>query len=549
MGIQSESVISKHHLTVIRAHKSSHRRIMQEQANQETIENAKRPSSSILGIRDGDSSRLRYSIASENSEQLEMAFTFDAEIMASEAYRNCFASLIKKNIHGAGRPGTLEYIAWKRDQVRSIIEDPSPLADLAIAHGSRPTRQTLSRTLSESSLVIVGPDALGGQEETSSELDTVADRIPAVRVNKDLADKLLATNIYSTTGKGPEHLVGATTTIVGDKLYVIGGRFLETPVRFSHDTYELDLLRGHWTLLEIGGNVLPPRYFHTVCALDETELVCFGGLSSDAPAKDGVGPLVNTMSDIHILNLPAKTWTRIETNRSPTARYAHCAAILSPPAPQSSEGLLNVQQSPKMVVLGGQDETSNYIQDICVFDFENLEWTSVDKFEREVGCYRSITVPLNAATLSAISNGEKIVDSDGMLIFSNFNFQQVQHELLVRLSNGTMIEKEIRGDVLAPGLRFPNGGVVNGILIVCGTFLTTKAQRFPIWGLDLTSLTWSPIKVDSLTLDTGSWNRGVIWESKKRLVVLGDKDRNLTTDYNIRRLNFSDIVMVELDNL
>src|ERR1700712_4787394 len=103
------------------------------------------------------------------------------------------------------------------------------------------------------------------------------------------------------------------------------------------------------------------------------------------------------------------------------------------PAIRSTEGLLNVQQKPKMAVLGGQDDASNYIQDVCILDLESLEWTSVDGFGHNIGGYRSITVPLSAPTLSAMSNGEKVMDSSGVLIFSNYNFLQVQFTLLVRL--------------------------------------------------------------------------------------------------------------------
>ena len=58
----------------------------------------------------------------------------------------------------------------------------------------------------------------------------------------------LVCNVYRTTGREPRPLVGASTTVIGDKLYVFGGRKLSrTRPQLTADLYELDLVKRHWS--------------------------------------------------------------------------------------------------------------------------------------------------------------------------------------------------------------------------------------------------------------------------------------------------------------
>lgn len=124
----------------------------------------------------------------------------------------------------------------------------------------------------------------------------------------------LVCNVYRTTGREPRPLVGATTTVLGDKLYVFGGRRLSrTRPHLTNDLYELDLVKRHWVKLDCIGDVPPPRYFHSMCALGDNKLVCYGGMSpsvlpsgqptipNQIPTPGEPQPEVVVMSDIHIL--------------------------------------------------------------------------------------------------------------------------------------------------------------------------------------------------------------------------------------------------------
>ncbi|KAF2484143.1 hypothetical protein BDY17DRAFT_249493 [Neohortaea acidophila] len=397
----------------------------------------------------------------------------------------------------------------------------------------------------------------------------------------------LACTTHRTTGQEPHPLVGATTTILGDKLYVFGGRRLSRmKPQLTSNLYELDLLKRHWTKLETGGDIPPARYFHSVCALGDTKLVCYGGMSPSPAAVESNGeapPEVIVMSDIHIFDVPTKTWMKINTPDPPQGRYAHCAAILpssavfaSASAPLSGihhnlpggnphQGSLGVTLDgaggAEMVVVGGQDSANHYIEQVSVFNLRSLKWTGTTSMGRSCGAYRSVVTPLTTLSASQIGGGphaKNELDEDDdepttvgsgspMLIYSNYNFLDVKLELQVRLPDGTLTEKKMQTNVSPPGLRFPNGGVLANHFVVSGTFLTSSKQEYALWALDLRTLTWSRVDVGGGIFSRGSWNRGVLWSRRNTFVILGNRKRSLVDDYNNRRINFSNLCLVELE--
>lgn len=396
----------------------------------------------------------------------------------------------------------------------------------------------------------------------------------------------LLCNVHRTTGREPHPLVGATTTIVGDKLYVFGGRILSRsrPTPLTSDLYELDLIRRHWTRLHTTGDVPPPRYFHSMCALGDTKLVCYGGMSpaqNSTGAVDGQGD-VTVMSDIYIYDVPTRKWTFIPTQDAPQGRYAHCATILPSSATFSSHKapLSALQHNPatgmnegriginidgtggaEMIVVGGQDGANHYIEQISVFNLRSLKWTSTQPLGKSCGAYRSVVAPLTPAVSAKIgrANANGISRPEGgisqearepgssMLIYSNYNFLDVKLELQVRSSDGQLSERPMSNTYSPPGLRFPNGGVIDTYFVVSGTYLTSSKQEYALWALDLRTLQWMRIDAGGSVFKEGSWNRGVLWNRRNTFVILGHRKRSLVDDYNHRRINFTNVCMVELE--
>ncbi|KZM19853.1 uncharacterized protein EKO05_0004079 [Ascochyta rabiei] len=403
----------------------------------------------------------------------------------------------------------------------------------------------------------------------------------------------LVCNVHRTTGREPHPLVGATTTILGDKLYVFGGRRLSrTRPQLTSDLYELDLVKRHWTKIETKGDIPPPRYFHSLCALGDTKLVCYGGMSpATSPANQSTQVLQGTpadaqpevvvMSDVHIYDVATRTWRHVGTNDAPQGRYAHCATILPSSAVFSATGAamtairhnpssLNPNQGSiginlegdggaEMVVVGGQDSANHYIEQISVFNLRSLKWTTTSTLGRSCGAYRSVVAPLTSMPANEIGAGargeprttdEQAANPTGessMLIYSNYNFLDVKLELQVRHPDGTLSEKPMNGNFSPPGLRFPNGGVINNHFVVSGTFLTSSKQEYALWALDLRTLSWGRIEAGGNIFSQGSWNRGVLWTRRNSFVILGNRKRSLVEDYNHRRINFSNMCVVELE--
>ncbi|KAJ5949099.1 hypothetical protein N7454_000683 [Penicillium verhagenii] len=392
----------------------------------------------------------------------------------------------------------------------------------------------------------------------------------------------LVCNVRRTTGKEPHPLVGATTTILGDKLYVFGGRILSrSRPKLTADLYELDLIRRHWSKVEATGDIPPPALLPQFA---------YGGMSPAPSApKDASNPgasgaetqsEVVVMSDIHIFDVPSRTWTRVASHESPQGRYAHCATILPSSAsftsaraplsalhhnPESStphQGSIGVDidgfGGAEMVVVGGQDSSNHYIEQTSVFNLRSLKWTNTSPLGRSCGAYRSVVAPLVGMDVSEIGsaspdrdNHEPIEESESpgcpMLIYSNYNFLDVKLELQVRLPDGRLVERPMQSQASPPGLRFPNGGIINGHFVVSGTYLTSSKQEYALWALDLKTLTWGRIDAGGSVFGHGSWNRGILWPRRSSFVILGHRKRSLVDDYNHRRINFSHICLVELE--
>ncbi|KAJ2971097.1 hypothetical protein NUW58_g9512 [Xylaria curta] len=316
-------------------------------------------------------------------------------------------------------------------------------------------------------------------------------------------------------------------------------------------------------------------------------MVCYGGMSPTANPQPTIAsqdqqPEVTVMSDIYIYDVPMKKWTYITSQDAPQGRYAHCACILpssatfvshkaplsalqhNPSTGNPNEGRIGINidgtGGAEMIIVGGQDAANHYIEQISVFNLRSLKWTSTQPLGKSCGAYRSVVAPLSPNVTAKIGKANNTTSrqeggmgpeakesGSSMLIYSNYNFLDVKLELQIRSSDGSLAEKPMSGTHSPPGLRFPNGGVTDTHFVVSGTYLTSSKQEYALWALDLKTLTWARIDAGASVFSQGSWNRGVVWNRRNTFVILGNRKRSLVDDYNHRRINFSNVCMVELE--
>lgn len=180
--------------------------------------------------------------------------------------------------------------------------------------------------------------------------------------------------------------------------------------------YSLDLSTLVWTCLsrgndeerEIDPSVPAARYFHSLDVYQDS-LVLYGGMAS--PSSSSSTPeSPPILADIHIFHVPTLRWRCIFTPSIPASpldpipRYAHVSAICGA----------------QLVVIGGQDQSSNYVQSSGVFDLTLACWVSKQRFgskEEQRGMYRSVCV---AADLEDLDADDEEVEGE-IVVYSNYN--------------------------------------------------------------------------------------------------------------------------------
>ncbi|KAF9139309.1 hypothetical protein BGX30_008108 [Mortierella sp. GBA39] len=208
----------------------------------------------------------------------------------------------------------------------------------------------------------------------------------------------LTTTSRITTGDIPPPLVGATMTIVDDKLFLFGGRLIQNR-QMTNSLFVLNLSDFHWQNASEIVNVTPKRaigdpgaedenemgappterYFHSANAYKNT-IVIFGGMGpSSSGSAEGQPQDLVVFDDINVLDLELLQWRQVRIPSSPHApkpRYAHLSSV----------------SGNKLVIIGGQDINNQYIEEVSVLDLDCLQWVASMPFEKHCGSYRSIAV-------------------------------------------------------------------------------------------------------------------------------------------------------------
>ncbi|CAO3640931.1 unnamed protein product [Mucor hiemalis] len=381
-------------------------------------------------------------------------------------------------------------------------------------------------------------------------------------VRQSIAD--LTTDTKSTKGEVPPPLVGASTTVLGDDLYVFGGRVASTRQMTNH-LYILNLPTLTWVRhIAPPDSAKPPvpRYFHSASTFKDKYVVVFGGMGNATGRRlrqqqqqqqsNGEEKLC-AMDDVSMFNIETMSWVEVNVAPSiftPQARYAHLATVWN---------------TDKLIVMGGQDIANTNINEINVFDLTEQAWIHAGPMNGPYDAYRAVPF-----CPSMLSNGVKSTtpfwksntedndktegqqqDVPPVCIYSNYNFSDLTRDLqsFVPMKSAHNVEfnnhaTEMTGSVLPPGLRFPTGHLMGHYFIISGTFLSSTQRGFQAWALNLANLTWSHIDTGS-TLSAGSWNRGFL--SDRKYYILGHGQRDLRDDYSYRRINFEHIATIDLE--
>ncbi|KAI9255170.1 hypothetical protein BDA99DRAFT_518078 [Phascolomyces articulosus] len=403
----------------------------------------------------------------------------------------------------------------------------------------------------------------------------------------------IITQVRVTSGEVPPPLVGASVTVVGDKVFVFAGRLVSSRKMTNH-MHVLDINSLVWTrhIPPPDSDKPPkPRYFHSASVF-ENSIVMFGGMGYSRVSADGLCVL----DDISVFDIETMSWRRQEIKPSlfaPRPRYAHLSSITEN----------------KLIIVGGQDMNNNYLGEINILDLKSWEWVQVKNLDKHVGAYRSIAITTPPGTRlpvmlkDNISNGGPDASFDMMeqaaaaaaaagggmdpkdvmsgnaaaggnhraslvrqygellqssqepnpiYLYTNYNFADVKRELQLIFSPtspSSTIEdcsSFMTGSVMPPGLRFPTGHTLGHHLILAGTYLSPQSHAYTIWSLNLGTLTWSRIETGTV-FGSGSWNKGVLHEDTNRLLVFGHQSRNLLEDYNHRQVNFDHLATVDLE--
>ncbi|GAA6019966.1 hypothetical protein JCM10207_003352 [Rhodosporidiobolus poonsookiae] len=358
----------------------------------------------------------------------------------------------------------------------------------------------------------------------------------------------LTAAVRRTSGPRPPPLVGCSITLIGDAIYVFGGRLVPTRTMAS-TLYRLDLRTLAWTFLwgspptpsSSPGTEPPPlplfpssdatgpqaRYFHSACAWGD-KLVIFGGEGYEPTTPGGTVaaeddpsavPALRTLDDVCIWDTKEGRWIESETKcrdgvERPAPRYAHLGAVTTTVV--EDEG--GRREKSVMLVMGGQDIRNTYLHSMNVLDLETLTWVHAGHWDRHIGTYRAVcTAPSYTVVqasvsppqeglapaklgleenekLTQLSYSERSVEQkpEPLLLFSNFNFTQVRRDLDLLdspLSStplaATSLSSSMAGPSLPPGLRFPTGTIIGRHLLVFGTFLSHAVNNFSVWAFDL----------------------------------------------------------------
>uniref|UniRef100_A0A1J3EYD8 tRNA wybutosine-synthesizing protein 2/3/4 n=2 Tax=Noccaea caerulescens TaxID=107243 RepID=A0A1J3EYD8_NOCCA len=125
-----------------------------------------------------------------------------------------------------------------------------------------------------------------------------------------LLDPSCGTLKLAAVNESPSPRLGHTASMVGDLMFVIGGR--ADPLNILNDVWMLDISKCEWSLQKCIGSEFPPRHRHAAASVG-SEVYIFGGLNND-----------KILSSLHLLDTKDLQWKEVEQRGQwPCARHSH----------------------------------------------------------------------------------------------------------------------------------------------------------------------------------------------------------------------------------
>ncbi|KAE8659758.1 tRNA wybutosine-synthesizing protein 2/3/4 [Hibiscus syriacus] len=108
----------------------------------------------------------------------------------------------------------------------------------------------------------------------------------------------------------PSPRLGHTASLIGDCMFVIGGR--ADPTNILSEVWVLNTVKNEWRLLDCTGSAFPPRHRHAAAAVG-SKIYVFGGLNNDTIS-----------SSLHVLDTNTLQWEELVAyGEWPCARHSH----------------------------------------------------------------------------------------------------------------------------------------------------------------------------------------------------------------------------------
>ncbi|KAG1048896.1 hypothetical protein G6F43_008747 [Rhizopus delemar] len=366
----------------------------------------------------------------------------------------------------------------------------------------------------------------------------------------------LITEFNKTTGDVPPTLIGASSVLVNNHVYVFGGR-LQSNRQISNRLYILSLNTMTWKL-SISQNTPPiPRYFHSANAQNDTHIVIYGGMTVKQyqnKRTSSADELV-TLDDLVLLDLRTLTWEYPDFHNQslPSPRYAHISTLVND----------------RLVIMGGQDINNNYLSDINIFDCKKRIWCkSLSSQQYQYGAYRSATVGVtpiqltppfapNMDSLADPFDDSNTTNKDKDItihVYSNHSASDAPRQLHSwKLNTGNecvdilnQTEQIGANNTAPPPIRFPSAFICGQQFILAGPYISGSSHSFQIWALDMTSFVWTKIEPGP-GLTRGSWLRGMLCESMNKFLIFGHPGRTMKDDYKNRVHCFEYVALVDTE--